>query len=93
MSVTILFIEEIIGKLVENIVQAVARDLLADVMLRVDASGYNIVLHVHDELVVEEVNGKGSLEEIINIMRTPIPWANGLPLNAAGFETTYYKKD
>jgi DNA polymerase len=81
------------GKLVENIVQAVARDLLADVMLRVDAAGYNIVLHVHDELAVEEVNGKGSLEEIINIMRTPIPWANGLPLNAAGFETTYYKKD
>lgn len=80
------------GKLVENITQAVARDCLADAMLRLDKRGYKIVLHVHDEVVLEMPYGKGSLEEAIEIMRTPIPWAKGLPLNADGFETEYYKK-
>ncbi len=81
------------GKLVENIVQAVARDLLADAMIRVDAAGYKIVLHVHDEIVPEMPYGQGSAEEIKNIMSQPISWAKGLPLGADAYETEYYKKD
>lgn len=81
------------GKLVENIVQAVARDCLADTMLRVDKAGYKIVLHVHDEIVIEAANGYGHLDDVLDIMREPIAWAKGLPLDGAGFETTYYKKD
>lgn len=81
------------GKLVENIVQAVARDCLADAMLRVDAAGYKIAMHVHDEIVCEAPEGFGSLEEINTIMGMTIPWAKGLPLKADSYETTYYKKD
>jgi DNA polymerase len=81
------------GKLVENIVQAIARDLLVAAMLRADRFGYNIVLHVHDEIVAEMMAGKGSVEELNNILATPVEWAEGLPLKAAGFESTYYKKD
>lgn len=81
------------GKLVENIVQAVARDCLAESMLKLDGMGYKAVLHVHDEIVFEEPEGKGSLDEVLHVMRTPISWAKGLPLDAAGFETEYYKKD
>lgn len=81
------------GKLVENIVQAVARDLLAEAMLRIDAAGYKIVLHVHDEVVVEMPDGVGGLEELVKIMAQPVPWSKGLPLGADGFETLYYKKD
>lgn len=81
------------GKLVENIVQAVARDCLADAMLRIDEAGYDIVMHVHDEIVIEAPNGQGSIEEINKIMSTPIPWAKGLPLQADSHETEYYKKD
>lgn len=81
------------GKLVENIVQAIARDCLADAMLRVDAAGYTIAMHVHDEIVAEVPNGQGSLAEVNKIMSAPIPWAKGLPLNADSYETIYYKKD
>lgn len=81
------------GKLVENIVQAIARDCLADALLRVDAAGYNVVMHVHDEIVTEVPHGKGSTEEINRIMGQPIPWASGLPLKADSYETDYYKKD
>lgn len=81
------------GKLVENIVQAIARDCLADAMLRVDAAGYNICLHVHDEIVAEERNGKGSLTEVNKIMGEPIPWAKGLQLTADSYESNYYRKD
>jgi DNA polymerase len=81
------------GKLVENIVQAVARDCLADAMLRVDAAGYPIVMHVHDEIVMEVKNGAGSLEEVNKIMGQTIPWAKGLPLRADSYETEFYKKD
>jgi DNA polymerase len=81
------------GKLVENITQAIARDCLADAMLRIDAAGYKIVMHVHDEIVCECPNGQGSIEEINRIMSEPIPWAPGLPLRAESFETEYYKKD
>ncbi|PLR84636.1 hypothetical protein CVD25_00960 [Bacillus canaveralius] len=81
------------GKLVENIVQAVARDCLAEAMIRVDVAGYPIVMHVHDEIVADVPKGKGSLEEMEKIMGQPISWAKELPLNADGFVTDYYKKD
>lgn len=81
------------GKLVENIVQAIARDCLADAMLRIDAAGYKIVMHVHDEIVIEAPYGFGSTEEINKIMGAPISWAKGLPLSAESYETEYYRKD
>lgn len=81
------------GKLVENIVQATARDCLAESLIRLDEAGYNIVFHVHDEAVIEAPIGKGSLADVEEIMGQPISWAKGLPLNADGFETFYYKKD
>ncbi|MBU5594893.1 ribonuclease H-like domain-containing protein [Amphibacillus sp. MSJ-3] len=81
------------GKLVENIVQATARDLLADNLLKLDGMGYKTVFHVHDEVVCEMPYGQGSLEEVEQLMSEPIEWAPGLPLSADGFETEYYKKD
>lgn len=81
------------GKLAENIVQATARDVLAESMKRLDDAGYNIVMHVHDEVVMDEPIGKGSLAEAEEIMSQPIDWAEGLPLGADGFETNYYMKD
>lgn len=81
------------GKLVENIIQAIARDCLAVSMLRLDKVGYKIVTHVHDEVVLDVQMDKGSLEEVESIMGESISWAPGLPLNAEGFETEYYKKD
>lgn len=81
------------GKLVENIVQATARDCLAMAMLRLDEAGYKIVMHVHDEVILEMPYGTGSLEEAAGIMGQPIPWAPGLLLRADGYETPYYKKD
>lgn len=80
-------------KLVENIVQATARDCLAEAMLRLDAAGYKIVMHVHDEVVLEMPAGQGSLEEACEIMGQPLAWAPGLPLPADGFETKYYRKN
>jgi DNA polymerase len=81
------------GKLVENIVQAIARDCLAESMLSLDSAGYRIVMHVHDEVVIETDGIIGSLADVISIMCRPIPWATGLPLKADGYETYYYKKD
>lgn len=81
------------GKLVENIVQAIARDCLAHSMLRLAEEGFKIVMHVHDEVVIEEpYNGK-TLEEACRIMGEPISWAPGLLLRADGYETKYYMKD
>lgn len=81
------------GKLVENIVQAIARDCLALTMRRLEKAGYCIVMHVHDEVILETESGTGSLDEACEIMGRPIKWAPGLPLRADGYETTYYKKD
>jgi DNA polymerase len=81
------------GKLVENIIQAIARDCLGEALLRLDAAGYKTVMHVHDESVIEEPNGFGSLEEACTIMGQPIAWAPGLPLRADGFETEFYRKE
>lgn len=80
-------------KLVENIVQATARDLLAEAMLAIRDRGYEIVMHVHDEVVVEAPIGKGSLEELCEVMAIPPKWAEDLPLRADGFECEYYRKD
>lgn len=83
------------GKLVENVVQAIARDCLAEVMLAVEKSGYDIVMHIHDEIVVDVPD-----EEIIeadhvisDIMSKPPTWAPGLPLRGDGYHTKFYKKD
>ena len=78
------------GKLVENIVQATARDCLAEAMIRLDNAGYDIVAHVHDEIIAE---GDQDIKEMETIMSEPIPWAPGLPLRADGFETEFYRKD
>lgn len=80
-------------KLVENIVQATARDLLAEAMLSVNKAGYKIVMHVHDEAVIEAPIGTGSLEEVCSLMGIPPQWADGLPLHADGYECDYYRKD
>ncbi len=82
------------GKLVENIVQAVARDCLAHSMLMLDQAGYRIVMHVHDEVVIEvQEEDSSSLEAICRLMGEPVPWAPGLPLRADGYECFYYQKD
>ncbi|VIF90156.1 dna-directed dna polymerase i [Clostridioides difficile] len=80
-------------KLVENIVQATARDCLREAMFNVTDAGYSIVMHVHDELVIDVDKKGGSLEEVNSIMGKEISWAKGLPLKADGYECDYYKKD
>jgi DNA polymerase len=81
------------GRLVENLVQAIARDCLAVALRRLAAEGYQIVMHVHDEVVLDVPIGFGSVEHVTEIMSVPIDWAPGLPLAAAGFECDFYKKD
>ena len=79
-------------KLVENIVQGTARDLLAEAMLRVEEKGYPIVMHCHDEIIAEVPEGSGSVDEMCEIMAVQPKWAEGLPLRADGFECRFYKK-
>ena len=79
------------GKLVENIVQATARDILAEALLRIEESGHDIVFHVHDEAILE---GRGmTIEAVNNLMAQAPDWAEGLPLNSEGYITKYYMKD
>ena len=80
-------------KLVENIVQATSRDILAEAMLRLEDAGFDIVCHVHDEVVLEVPEGVSSVDEINEIMAVNPEWTDGLPLSAAGFESPFYKKD
>ena len=80
------------GKLVENITQAVARDCLAETLLRLKRKGLTAVFHVHDEVIVE-VDRAGQLDDILDIMAEPLDWAPGLPLKGAGFCAEYYQKD
>lgn len=81
------------GKLTENIVQAIARDCLAESIKRLEKAGYEIEFHVHDEVIIDAPKGFGSLEEVTEIMGREIPWAKGLLLNADGYECPYYRKD
>lgn len=81
------------GMLTENIVQATARDCLRDAMGALWAESYEIVMHVHDEVIIDAPVGTGSLEDVLEIMGRPLRWAPGLPLRAAGFETNFYMKD
>lgn len=80
------------GKLVENIVQAIARDILGYAMLNLKARGFDIVMHVHDEIVVEVENKVSCVEEICEIMCEENPYLKDLTLKADGFESMYYKK-
>ena len=79
-------------KFVENIVQATSRDILTEAMLRLDAHGYKIVMHVHDEVVIE-APADASLEKISSKMSLSPAWAKGLLLRADGYVTDFYKKD
>lgn len=81
------------GKLVENIVQAIARDCLAVAMERLHKNGFNIVMHIHDEAVIDCPAESADLGKACEIMCEPIPWADGLLLKAAGFIGDYYMKD
>ncbi|QJC53076.1 DNA polymerase [Paenibacillus albicereus] len=81
------------GRLVENLVQAIARDCLAETLLRLDRAGLEIVMHVHDEVVIDADSDDGLLERVTALMGEPIDWAPGLPLAAAGFECEFYQKD
>lgn len=80
-------------KMVENIVQAVSRDILAEAMLRLEKAGFDIVMHIHDEVVLEVPEGVSSVEEVNELMAVNPSWTMGLPLKAAGFESAFYKKD
>ena len=80
------------GKLVENIVQAVARDCLAVAMVRLHEAGWETVFHVHDEIIVEAPEGS-SWRDVAKIMGQPIDWAPGLLLRGDGYETKFYMKD
>lgn len=83
------------GKLTENLIQAIARDCLAVSMTKIQQSGYHIVMHVHDEVIVEvpSEDAEGHLERIEELMGEPIDWAPGLILTADGFTSEYYRKD
>lgn len=84
------------GKLTENIIQAISRDLLANAIFEVFDLGYNIVLHVHDEIAAEipkDGNEETVLQQMIGAMCTAPKWAANIPLRAAGYITDYYKKD
>lgn len=80
------------GKLTENIVQAIARDILGVVILRARAKSLNVVFHIHDEIVVEATPDK-TLEDVEELFSAPIDWCKDLPLKGAGYTTPYYLKD
>lgn len=83
------------GKLVENITQAVARDCLAVTLRRLKDAGYEIIMHIHDEAVMEipNTNSKEELDKVNALFSEPISWAPGLHLSSAGFTNDYYMKD
>lgn len=80
------------GKMTENIVQAIARDCLAETLRRINAKGLQVVFHVHDEVIIDAPM-ETTVEEICQLMAEPISWAPGLILKGAGFESSYYMKD
>ena len=79
------------GKLVENVVQAIARDCLAQAIEHLEAAGLPVVFHIHDEVVIDTNNAV--LDKVVKIMSAPIPWAEGLPLGADGWVGAFFKKD
>lgn len=81
------------GKLVENCVQAIARDCLACAIERLEAAGMPVVFHVHDEVVIDIPADRADLDAVVQIMRAPIPWAADLPLNADGWTGLFFRKD
>ena len=84
------------GKLVENCVQAIARDCLADTIERLEAAGLPVIFHVHDEVVIDIApwaDNDTMLDLVCSIMRAPVPWAPDLPLNADGWVGHYFRKD
>ena len=81
------------GKLVENVVQAIARDCLALAIENLEAAGFPVVFHVHDEVVIDIPQDKADLDEVVRLMTLPIPWAPDLPLNADGWVGDFFKKD
>ena len=83
------------GKLTENCVQAIARDCLAESIDRLEAAGYPVVFHVHDEVVIDARTDDpdNALSDVCRIMGLPIVWAPDLPLKADGWTDAYYKKD
>ena len=80
------------GKMTENIVQAIARDCLAETLTRLNNEGLNYIFHVHDEVIIDASKDL-SVDYVCNLMSEPVPWAEGLILKAAGFESDYYMKD
>lgn len=82
------------GKLVENVVQAIARDCLATALTRVRELGYTVVMHIHDEMVVDvPIEDTEAVDKIAAVMSSPIDWAPGLPLRGDTYETPFYRKD
>lgn len=80
-------------KIVENIVQATARDCLAEAMRKLESLGISIVFHVHDEVICEVPDNSFSAQDLAGIMGTPIAWAAELPLKADAYECLYYRKE
>lgn len=80
------------GKLTENIVQAIARDCLAESLKRLEAAGYKTAFHIHDECILDVPVELANLKAVTDIMRQPIPWALGLILKAEGYKTVFYQK-
>lgn len=80
-------------RLVHNCVQAIARDCLCAAMKRLTDAGYKICAHIHDEVILEMPEGRGSLDDAVRIMCQNEPWNEGLVMNADGFEAKYYQKD
>ncbi len=80
-------------KMVENLVQATARDCLRDAMLALDREGYSIRAHIHDEVILSEPVGGRNVEDVAEVMGRPLPWAPGLPLRGDGYECSFYMKD
>lgn len=81
------------GKLVENCVQAIARDCLAVAIEHLEAAGYPVVFHVHDEVVIDCPADKADLDRVVELMTQPIPWARDLPLSADGWVGDFFRKD
>ena len=81
------------SRLVENACQAIARDCLKEALFHLVDAGYDPRVTIHDEVIITAPNGFGSLDEVIELMSKGAPWTEGLPLNAAGFVSDYYKKD